>query len=82
MPPTDMPIARSSYFDAVTGRLKDFDLGKARNKRTINDWMDEGRLLINIGLDPKRAGRGPFYAMEIAEVKWRHYSNIINVPWP
>jgi|GEM_PF-3715153 len=42
----------------------DFDLAMKRNERWIRDRIEEGREIIDIGLDPKRAIRSPFYEME------------------
>ena len=55
----------------------DYDLAMKRNKRWINDMMDEGREIIDIGPDfaRRRAGVAPsaFYNMERSQLKG--YSN-------
>ncbi len=45
-----------------------------RNERWIRDIIEEGREIIDIGLDPQRAIRSPFYEMEkriINELKYK-----------
>jgi len=52
----------------------DFDLAMKRNERWIHDIIKEGREIIDIGLDPTRITRSPFYEMEkriIDELKYR-----------
>jgi RHS repeat-associated protein len=72
----------SDNFD--DGGIKDFELAKERNRRAINNWMRQGRLIINIGLDDAREPwrTSPFYALEREEIARRGYTNVVNVYWP
>lgn len=52
---------------------RDFEQAMEKNRRWINDKMREGRKIVDIGPDPERATRSPFYEMEKREIMRKKY---------
>ncbi|MEW5747564.1 MAG: RHS repeat-associated core domain-containing protein [Candidatus Thermoplasmatota archaeon] len=53
----------------------------AENRAWINSKMDEGYIIVDIGLDPNKARRGSYYAMELHEILVsRNYQRYYPVP--
>jgi hypothetical protein len=47
------------------------------NREWIHSCMDKGYTIIDIGLDPNKVLRSPFYRMEVDELNARNYYNWI-----
>jgi RHS repeat-associated protein len=60
-----------------------FDLDKslARNERWLRDKIKKGYTIIDIGIDPTRASRSDFYALEQRIIRDTGYPTT-KVPWP
>jgi len=54
----------------------ELDAAVARNKRWIDAKMKQGYDIYDIGLDPTRARRSPFYSVEQQEIGKIHYPTI------
>jgi hypothetical protein len=53
----------------------------AQNRVWINSKMDEGYVIVDIGMDPSRSERGAYYAMELHEILVsRNYQRYYPVP--
>jgi hypothetical protein len=53
----------------------------AQNRAWINAKMDEGYVIVDVGMDPNRPERGAYYAMELHEILVsRNYQRYYPVP--
>lgn len=51
---------------------------QARNAKWLNDKINQGYKIYDIGIDATRATRSPFYELERKILQQRHYStNVI-----
>jgi RHS repeat-associated protein len=53
-----------------------FDAALARNKKWIDSKVKEGYDIYDIGIDPKRLNRSPFYEVELGSIKANNYPTI------
>jgi len=50
-----------------------------RNQRWIDGKMNQEYTIYDIGIDPLRNTRSPFYQLELDRINWAGYSTI-NIP--
>ena len=66
----------ATWYQAWNINPWDANLAMRRNEVWIRRKMKEGCLIIDIGIDPTRNTRSPFYAMEIRILQQEGYTNI------
>lgn len=59
----------------------EFNASKLRNQKWIDSKIEKGYTIYDIGVDPKRLKRSPFYQLEKEALKKKNYPTIDIRDW-